>query len=495
MKRYFVLILFLGYLSSNCQAQYDARWVLGTYGQLYFNDTSSINPIVENGRFNTITATNNASVCKYETGEILIYSHGSIIYNNLGLPMENGDSINNGKYTFNSYPAGPIIWQGVIILPFPNHKNLFYVIYNNLDSIIPGMYISSKLYYSVVNLNINNGLGKVVQKDISILNNWLEGGRINAIQHANGRDWWILVNGNNDTKHYVFLLDPAGIKLYKIQTIGSVYTATIQSNNPTCVNQSGTQIVYTYGTRDAGHHHRFDFYDFDRCSGMLSNYYYKSFIDTAEAIGCAFSPNDSLFYVSNLYHLFQFNIKDKADSNRILIDSFDITVHDPLNVFLGLQKLAPDNKIYMGTWNGSRQLHCITKPNIRGKGCGFKQSYLKTDSSNHYFQGSMPNYPNFRLGVLKGSSCDTIKESLPLPVTDRLLIYPNPNNGSFKIVNGTSNINNVAVYNVLGQLVFKQNYNAALVAEINVNHFPKAMYILIVENTDGINSRAKFLKQ
>jgi hypothetical protein len=48
---------------------------------------------------------------------------------------------------------------------------------------------------------------------------------------------------------------------------------------------------------------------------------------------------------------------------------------------------------------------------------------------------------------------------------------------------------------VLGQLVLKQNYNAALAVEINVKELPKAMYIVLVKNSEGAVSKAKLIKQ
>jgi len=491
--KYFAFIAFnMLYLSAN--GQYDARWVLGTHAQLHFCDTCFNKPTYENGNFNNLDGTNTASICDKKNGDILFYCNGVRILNKKGVVMENGDSIAPGKYTYHYYPYDNIIWNGVSIIPMPKNDSLYYVIYTNADSILDGDYLASKLFYSIIDMSQNNGLGKVIKKDIVIFSDWFENGRINVIQHANGRDWWILVNSEKN-KHYSFLLTNSGIKLFNTLILGIPYSGTIRIKTQTCVNQSGTQIVYSYSTFDAAHQHRLDFYNFNRCTGLLSNYHIIPFTDSLPIVGLAFSPNDSLLYVNNILHLYQYNVKDKMDTLQLPIDTFDINVFDPFHVLFGSEKLAYDNKIYMGTWNGSRQLHCINKPNIRGKGCNFVKGQIHTDSTNHFFQGSMPNYPNFRLGVMKGSECDTIRETPALPVTDELLIYPNPNNGSFKIVNGQSNIKQVEIYSVLGQLVLKQNYNAALAVEINVKELPKSMYIVLVKNTEGAVSKAKLIKQ
>ncbi|MFM2049386.1 MAG: Secretion system C-terminal sorting domain, partial [Bacteroidota bacterium] len=162
-----------------------------------------------------------------------------------------------------------------------------------------------------------------------------------------------------------------------------------------------------------------------------------------------------------------------------------------------MQKIAPDNKIYMGTWNGSRRLHSITQPNVRGKGCNFIQGYIHTDSANHYFGNAMPNYPNFRLGILKGSECDTIREALPQTISDGVLIYPNPSN-EWLMLNGKwlMGNTNVVVYNMIGQKELSFTFqNSKGIETINVSSLSKAMYLLQIIDAAGTKHNCKFVKQ
>jgi Secretion system C-terminal sorting domain len=495
---YFVGIMLVFPIFLLAQKQ-DRYWVLGQNASLKFDFGIVPNPQFEKGNFNVISASNNASICDKNTGELLIYSHGLIIYNKNGIPMENGDSINPGKYSYNSYPSGLLTYDGVSILPFPEHENLFYVIYTNADSIYASNYLASRLYYSVVDMSLNNGLGKVIKKDIVILNEWLENGRINAIQHANGRDWWLIVNGNNDSQHYILLLCPNGIKFIASQIIGLPYYSNSTFNAQTCVNQSGTQIVYSYSTFDEAHQHRLDFYDFDRCSGLLSNYKTIPFNDSLPISGCAFSPNDSLFYVNNIFHLYQYNLKDKNDTQQIPIDTFDINIFDPFHVLFGSEKIAVDNKIYIGAWNGSRQLHCITKPNIRGKGCGFIKGYLRTDTLTQNFNDALPNYPNFRLGALKGSECDTIKETPPetIPLEGELYLYPNPASKTLICQYANVQATTLFIYDMLGRalppmLLTKTGEHHI---SIDISNLPIGLYVLKVANAKGLIKTMKFMKE
>jgi hypothetical protein len=260
--------------------QENFHWVLGLNASLQFDSTVPHDPKYERGHFYVYASDNNSSICDKATGELLIYCHGGIIFNKLGLPMENGDSINSGKYVLQYYPNDVFAYQGSLILPYPNHNNLYYVFYSNLDSAIQGSYLASKFRYSLVDISINNGLGKVVEKDKLIESSLFERGRINAIQHANGRDWWIIINGYNDIQHYVYLLNPSGLKLYSKQSIGSTYNCIDQRQYQTCTNQSGNQIAYLFSTEDISLTQRVDLYDFDRCTGLLSNYKTISVIDT-----------------------------------------------------------------------------------------------------------------------------------------------------------------------------------------------------------------------
>jgi hypothetical protein len=109
----------------------------------------------------------------------------------------------------------------------------------------------------------------------------------------------------------------------------------------------------------------------------------------------------------------------------------------------------------------------------------------------------MPNHPNFRLGVLKGSECDTIREAQPPTVSDGLLIYPNPSK-EWLMLNGKWLVGNtsVAVYNILGQKELSFNFKNSLGIEtINVSSLAKAIYLLQIIDATGTIHNCKFVKQ
>ena len=52
--------------------------------------------------------------------------------------------------------------------------------------------IPNELYYAIIDMNQNGGLGKVISKKNLLYKGTFGGGRITACRHANGRDWWLV---------------------------------------------------------------------------------------------------------------------------------------------------------------------------------------------------------------------------------------------------------------------------------------------------------------
>ena len=84
--------------------------------------------------------------------------------------------------------------NGALILPIPEKKGFYYVLTHNYDRsrgkpiIVGGRRLQiTQYFYSIVDMNLNNGEGKVIVKN-KLLSpvNMVE--RINAVRHANGID-------------------------------------------------------------------------------------------------------------------------------------------------------------------------------------------------------------------------------------------------------------------------------------------------------------------
>jgi hypothetical protein len=67
--------------------------------------------------------------------------------------------------------------------------------------------------------------------------------------------------------------------------------------------------------------------------------------------------------------------------------------------------LAPNNKIYMCCTSGINYYHTIHAPDKPGLACDFRQHDLELPTVNNNL---MPLYPNYRLGPIDSSSCDTL---------------------------------------------------------------------------------------
>jgi len=86
----------------------------------------------------------------------------------------------------------------------------------------------------------------------------------------------------------------------------------------------------------------------------------------------------------------------------------------------------------------------------------------------------------------------TVTLSLSEFDTTQLKVYPNPTNGELNI-SYTYTINQVEVYNLLGQKVITQNFESKDVS-LNVSHLSNGSYILIL-HANGLKQQVKIVKK
>jgi PKD repeat protein len=433
-NRFFSPFFFFVFWANFIAAQkHDYMWPLGLRPEVsefrfyYDFKTSDIvlrNDTICNARFSE-------SWCDAE-GNILFYSNVLCIFDSFGYFLENGGGINptiQEWQTASSYPAG----QSGFFLEKPGEPNLVYFI--SLDFGLhpankwPYRYVGQNLMVATIDIMANNGTGKVLEKNKILLTGTLMAPA--ACQHANGRDWWIMVSDADENRHYRVLLTPEGFSIPDTQLIGTKpnpipYDGGNKSNQivGNCFSSSGKYYA------DINDQLGFSIFDFDRCSGLLAkerrlNYppppwnEPKTYLNSS-GTGAVFSPNDSFFYKTTtrtvtsfapygtLPFLVQYNISNSdllliADTINI-IDSSDY--HFPDNItweqFLGAE-LAPDGRIYVVH---SGLGYCTVQyPNVKGKDCKFVHDKPFFDV---VIGSAIPYMPNYRLGPLDGSPCDTL---------------------------------------------------------------------------------------
>ncbi|GBL35094.1 hypothetical protein EMGBS15_06890 [Filimonas sp.] len=120
----------------------------------------------------------------------------------------------------------------------------------------------------------------------------------------------------------------------------------------------------------------------------------------------------------------------------------------------------------------------IAYPNKRGVDAGLCQLCFHTQNNNAL---SPPNMPNYELGALKGSSCDTIGKLQ----SERIVIYPNPVSSSvYVFIPLPMNTKlKASLYDMLGQRIATWNeiLNSKQEAELKLNHVAIGMYTLRIE--------------
>ncbi len=465
--RYISLLFSLfHFLQSHAQLN-DNIWLFNQVPPNSFKiDFRQAPPLMEVLNINMRLSFTNSSFSDNE-GNLIFYSDGEYINNRLGELMENGDSLNTGYWA--SQDGGYRVFNGVFALPSPGDSTKFYLIYMFLDH-LTGANPMTKVHFALIDMAANNGLGKVVDKNIPFLTGNLELNfkHAGAVRHANGRDWWILIPNRMEPKYYRILLTPAGFSTPEVQEIGL---------NPPTTDPNyyiGPNLFSPDGIKYADYDFRtgVQFFDFDRCTGLLSNPVKVSYtagpLDNNGQSGVAFSPSGRFAYLTYAQdfglEMRQYDMQaSDIVGSEVLISSCNL-IDGPWVCEMGQILLAPNGKIYVPAHVDSSAMHVINKPDSLGIMCEFE--YGGFDFPLDFARTVMPYFPNYRLYDVPGSACDTLGIDAPPPPPSGTVsvhgqgggikVYPNPaSSDEIRILFERPNLYNCTLhlYGVTGQAV------------------------------------------
>jgi hypothetical protein len=350
----------------------------------------------------------NASICD-TAGNLQFYTNGIYVANALHEPMENGDGLNPGAHADAQAEDGRgyILSQGAMILPVPENDNRYYLLHmDRLTFGDEGVRNSSKhLYYTLIDMEANSGLGAVVAKNQVVREGVFDPGKLTAVRHANGKDWWLLIRRHASNKYHKMLLSTSDINYVEDQEIG--WSIPFPGVGQAVFSPDGSKYV-EYATLSLEEGHYLDIYDFDRCTGLLSNPLQITMQDSAWAGGVAISPNSRYLYVPSFTKVYQYDLwATDVEASRDTVAEWDGFVEDGFfATTFYLAQLAPDGKIYINSNNSVSYLHVIEQPDLPGDSCQVCQHCVDLPTWNAF---SLPNFPNYRLGPLEGSPCDTLR--------------------------------------------------------------------------------------
>ncbi len=400
----FVATIMMAACVFQIKAQKNNIWCFGDSAGIDFNNSAA--PLLFNSA--VVSRGSCASICD-SLGDLLFYTsynpqiliagtQGGEVYTKNHQLMANGDNLKYGGW-----------YKESLILPAPATPSLYYIIHIGVTDYYG-------LYYSIIDISQNNGMGAVIQKNVQ-LNNYQANDGLTAIKHGNGRDWWVVFRRwdsvNND--YYKYLVTPAGIQGPFLQNIGT----------PT--NNGFLRLIFNHAGNKAAiidYRGLIELFDFDRCSGIFYNFLLVRSESPAPLPAFwsgEFSPNGRYFYIStsgDTSYLIQLDLQ----ATNIWQSADTIWSEGSIKWAGGALKCAPDNRIYMtcawnnGSWNYpypdtvfnqiNNYLSVIEYPDSAGQACNFQPYSFWLGNGRTYW--GLPNNPDYDMPALTGSNCDTL---------------------------------------------------------------------------------------
>lgn len=321
-----------------------------------------------------------------------------------------------------------------VVIPKPGNADQYYIFHS----------LSRGLLYTLLDMSLNNGQGGIVQKNVQISGfGTVVPGRMVAVKGCGGI--WLVIRSFIDDKYLSYLVTSSGVGPTPVTSEVGLFThlfgPTEYANGTNASLKSspdGTKIA-TYSLHSFG----LELYDFEKCSGKLSNPRLIDTLDNPRAsdtgyrqayTGMAFSENSRFLYVAKHrryttdsvspttgIYLGQMGVIDQYDLNgnstNLIISSRTRVMTNPYillyDFFWGCGvhlspefkdiKRGPDGRIYVHnnvpratcspgyspTYSNDLAWHVIAQPNNPGLACQPQYNLLASPVNSSFIHHTL----------------------------------------------------------------------------------------------------------
>lgn len=409
-----------------CSAQKEAnQWYFGQMASIDFNSGTAI----ATGGSAMSTTEGSASMAD-TAGNLLFYTNGVDVWDANHTLMPNGTGLMGGISAT----------QSALIVPYPGITDMYFIF--TVDETGGG----NGFRYSVVDMNLNGGMGDVSVKNFAIYGPVTE--KLAAVKHMNGSSYWIMVHEWGSDAFRAYELNSTGLNQTPvISNTGSVHSTAVIQNTYGQMKFSacGNKLAAAIGYQDI-----VEVFDFNAATGVVSNPLTISFPD--HVYGVEFSPDNSKLYVSNYDPsgtLVQFDLS--AGSPPAVIAS-QVVISQTPDIY-PLQ-LGPDGKIYV-TKSWSPMLGVINNPDQAGAASNYNDLGVDLDP-NFIGASAALSLPSFVASYFLQDKVECIISAINNPHHEiDLGIFPNPSSGEVELKSKFNFPARLKIQNIFGEDVYK----------------------------------------
>jgi Secretion system C-terminal sorting domain len=412
------------------------------------------------------------TTCVSNTGSTFTLSGSSDMSDSLG----NLQYFTNGGYIFNqnydtipnSYIGYGVLMNDVVGCPSPNssfsipsdQKGVYYL-FHQCVTYVGNEPICDKIFRTKIDMNASNGI--ILENSYEVLSQPVLPYHLTACKHANGRDWWILAPKFQSDIVYKILVTADGQYQVDSMRITDTYHNLLGygkfSNDGTkYIRSVDDGSIPTYDDNEG-----FYVYPFNRCTGNLDK---PSFVQQDSSFRMAISTSGRFIYISTFWNIYQFDlVANSIKDSRKEVYKYSTNYGGGADI-----NLQANGQIWTcGGTSANPYIDMIPYPDLEAPLCGY---IVGSEQCKDFSVNSIPHFPNYRLGPLYGSGCDTLT-SVAEPVAGvGVRVFPNPANTQFQLET-THPLLNFQVWNLTGSLVLTQLGST----EINTSTWSEGLYL------------------